>query len=180
MGPGPTLLEALAPEKGHSLERSHETGLGRSARHQCQVLFYGPAVPAVFHLPASEALCGMQQRRGISPPWAPSPARLPPPIHWLPAHPLGRPPADVLHVSQRLTLPGELRGPWSLLLFSPFRFSPSSPASKPTPASPTQFPQSLPRPGPAPLLRPRPPPPAPPLTPPRGPGRPGTHALRRS
>lgn len=53
------LLEALAPGiKGHSLERSHETGLGRSARHQGQVLFHGPAIPAVLHLPASEALCG--------------------------------------------------------------------------------------------------------------------------
>lgn len=57
-----THLEALAPGiKGHSLERSHETGLGRSARHQGQVLFYGPAIPAVLHLPASEALCGMQR-----------------------------------------------------------------------------------------------------------------------
>lgn len=31
-----SLLGALAPGiKGHSLERSHEAGLGRSPRHQC-------------------------------------------------------------------------------------------------------------------------------------------------
>lgn len=55
-----SLLGAPAPGiKRHSLERSHKAGLGRSARHQCYVLFHGPAIPSVLHFPASEALCGI-------------------------------------------------------------------------------------------------------------------------
>lgn len=146
-----THLEALAPGiKGHSLERSHETGLGRSARHQGQVLFYGPAIPAVLHLPASEALCGMQrvEEEGLAGQLAPLRARpgsfttahpLPPLIYWPPGSScLARPRADDLF-PRGLTFQASPPPPTPAGSSQPSPDSSSAPTESTAPARPSSF-----------------------------------------